>query len=511
MLSGTWRQPIPSSVLRRARVLGRRYGGRVFTSRPVRAAGVAAALAALCEILPGLGPLRVLRPRAVRPDAEAVAVVSGAVVGETLLTEDTVITNGAPEPAGLGPAQLPSVGRGPIAQAPELEPLPAIEVDAPPVEIVDPTRELHGFYSALAQTARRAAGATTRILYHGDSLVASDFVTSTLRRKFQSQFGDAGHGFVLMANAWSSYTHADVFRFSTRGWSVSRIVGPYLEDGLYGLGGVSFKGPPGIRAQFGTAREGEYGRSVSAFEVAYLKQPGGGDLRVNVDGEPHALIVTRAPEKTSGFYRVDVEDGEHTLELVTERAEVRAFGVALEREGPGVILDAIGIQGARIRFLDKQDDAHWASQLAWRKPNLLVFQFGANESGDGFAYSMPDYHLTMKEVILQAKKAVPGASCLIVAAMDRARNSEWGLITVPIIPHIVEQQRKTALDVGCAFWNTYEAMGGKGSMARWVRRGLGQADLTHPTSIGADIVGNWIYQAVIRDYQKYLDDARAQR
>jgi hypothetical protein len=54
-------------------------------------------------------------------------------------------------------------------------------------------------------------------------------------------------------------------------------------------------------------------------------------------------------------------------------------------------------------------------------------------------------------------------------------------------------------------------MGGKGSMARWVRRGLGQADLTHPTSIGADIVGNWIYQAVIRDYQKYLDETRAQR
>jgi hypothetical protein len=69
----------------------------------------------------------------------------------------------------------------------------------------------------------------------------------------------------------------------------------------------------------------------------------------------------------------------------------------------------------------------------------------------------------------------------------------------------VEQQRKTALDVKCAFWNTYEAMGGKGSMARWVRRGLGQADMTHPSGVGADILGNWVYQALIKDYQRFLD------
>jgi len=508
VLARTRRRPITIPVLQNVRVSRRVLRGCILLSRPVRAAAIAGVLAGVCELVPGLVQLRVLSPRPANVEVEiGPAAPPKAVIGETLLTEDTLEQQ---DDRPSEPALTPAVGRGPIATAPEREPLPVIEVEAPPTELVDPTGELHAFYAALARTARGADSAITRILYHGDSLVASDFVTSTLRRKFQTQFGDAGHGFVLMANAWSSYTHADVFRFSTRGWSVSRIVGPYLKDGFYGLGGVSFKGPPGIRAQFGTARDGPYGRRVATFEVAYLKQPGGGDFRINVDGEYRALISTDAPEKASGFYHVEVEDGEHTLELVTQRAEVRAFGVALERSGPGVILDAIGIQGARIRFLDKQDDAHWATQLAWRKPNLLVFQFGANESGDGFAYSMPDYHLTMKEVILQAKRATPGASCLILSAMDRARNTEWGLITVPIIPHIVEQQRKTALDVGCAFWNTYEAMGGKGSMARWVRRGLGQADLTHPTSIGADIVGNWIYQALIRDYQKYLDETAAQ-
>lgn len=498
-----------SPALRRARILYRRCQvARVLRSRPARAAALAAALALVCEVAPGLEPLRVISARAPSPADEVPPPLAPNVIGEALLDSET-LDDRAPESAEM--RILPASARGPIARAPEPEPLAPIQVDEPPTTIVDPSGDLRDFYAALARTARAEPGAVTRILYHGDSLVASDYVTSTLRRKFQEQFGDAGHGFVLMANAWPSYTHSDVFRYSTRGWSVSRIVGPYLKDGLYGLGGVSFKGPPGIITRFGTAREGDYGRRVSSFEVAYLKQPGGGDLQVSIDGVAHGVITTEAADKAAAFHRIQLEDGEHTLELRTQRREVRAFGVVLERDGPGVVLDAIGIQGARIRFLDKQEDAHWAEQLAWRNPNLLVFQFGANESGDGFAYSMPDYHATMKEVLLQAMRAVPGASCLIVAAMDRARNSEWGLITVPIIPHIVEQQRKTALDVGCAFWNAFEAMGGKGSMARWVRRGLGQADLTHPTSVGADIIGNWIYQAIIKDYQKYLDEQRAQR
>jgi lysophospholipase L1-like esterase len=459
--------------------------------------------AVVCELVPFFGPLRVLSPPDRAAPPEAASAPASPSIGEALLDEETLQRS---DWVGLdAPAQRRASG-SPIAAPAPSEPLEAINVDAPPVELVDPSGAMRAFYRALASSARKEPQAITRILYHGDSLVASDYVTSTLRRKFQQQFGDAGHGFVLMANAWSSYSHSDVFRFSTRGWSVSRIVGPYLKDGFYGLGGVSFKGPPGIRAQFGTAREGDYGRNVSVFEVAYLKQPSGGAMRVNIDGEFRELIATDAPEKSSGFYRVEVPDGEHVLELVTERNMVRAFGVVLERKGPGVVLDAIGVQGARIRFLDKQDDEHWAAQLKWRKPDLLVFQFGANESGDGFAYSMPDYHQTMREVILQAQRALPNAGCLILSAMDRARVTEWGMITVPIIPHIVEQQRKTALDVGCAFWNTYEAMGGNGSMARWVRRGLGQADLTHPNSVGADILGNWIYQALIKDYQSYLAD-----
>jgi lysophospholipase L1-like esterase len=57
-----------------------------------------------------------------------------------------------------------------------------------------------------------------------------------------------------------------------------------------------------------------------------------------------------------------------------------------------------------------------------------------------------------------------------------------------------------ALAHGAAFWNTFEAMGGEGAMIAWVhaRPELGGADLTHPTPLGAEVLGNMMANAMIR-------------
>jgi lysophospholipase L1-like esterase len=480
----------------------------MLTSKPTVSVLTVLALALLTELTPALRRFRLFgdRGQSQAEDTRSLAADSPPEerVGELELVQQTQDRpDMAPSPAPHNPA-----ASGPLAQAPqEAEALDLGSMEKAPVSLVD-AQHLAQFYASLQRSLTKQPEAITRILYHGDSLVASDYVTSTLRRKLQTQFGDAGHGFVLMANAWASYFHMDIHRETTKGFLISRVVGPYVSDGFYGLGGVSFKSNTRVRAQFATPSKGDFGRKVSRFELAYLAEPNGGSLELSVDGKVHSEIQTAAAEPESRFVSIDVPDGEHRFEVYTKTGTTRTFGVVLERTTPGVVLDAIGIQGARVRFLDKQDDQHWATQLAWRKPNLLVFHFGANESGDGFAYSMTDYNATMKVVLQQAKRAVPQASCLVVAAMDRARQVDDGMITVPVIPLIVEEQRKVAQEVGCAFWNTFEAMGGRGSMARWVRRELGQADLTHPTGAGAERLGNWLYAALLEGFDSYRRAAR---
>jgi hypothetical protein len=89
--------------------------------------------------------------------------------------------------------------------------------------------------------------------------------------------------------------------------------------------------------------------------------------------------------------------------------------------------------------------------------------------------------------------------------MDRARKEGKRLVTVPVIPLIVDEQRKVAAERGCAFFDTFTAMGGKGSMAKWVRRGYGAGDFTHPTSVGAEVLGNWIYRALMERWDDYRE------
>jgi hypothetical protein len=481
-------------------------GRTALWSKPVFAVVTMLALGLVAELSPRLEVLRVFSARNA-PANEAVpptiASASGAI-GEAELDRPTENRPDLAQPEKL---DAPVRAAGPIARdTAETAPLPS--ADTSPLPIVDDAHSLDRLFAVLARAEKKEPTAIARVLFFGDSVVASDFGTGTLRRLLEARFGDAGHGFVLVANAWPQYFHNDVSRVADRGFKVSRIVGPRASDGMYGLGGVSFTGAPGLHSRIGTAKSGDYGRSVSRFDVEYLAMPGGGSLEARVDGALVKVIDTDDATKHGAFAELRVPDGPHELDLAIRNAPVRLFGVALERDVPGVVLDAIGVVGARVRTLDESDDANFAEAIAWRRPNLLVFQFGANESGDGFAYPMPDYHRTMKELIGKMSRAAPGAGCLVIGAMDRARKENDHLVTVPIIPHIVAEQRSAAAELGCAFYPTFDAMGGKGSMAKWVQKGYGAGDFTHPTSWGADKLGKWIYSALMASYDGYRERAR---
>ncbi len=474
----------------------------VFGSRPVLALVTLLGVALALEVVPGAERFRLLSARK-NAEAAAPAALASAPreVGEAELSSETKTGSGAAQTDGARAA-------GPIATAVSgSADSPALDKE-PPVPLIDASgKALDGFYLALRRVAQKQPGALARVAHFGDSLVVSDYVSSTLRRKLQAEFGDAGHGFMLIANAWPSYFHSDVTRYATSGWKVSRIVGPLASDGWYGLGGVSFRAEAHALARWGTAPSGEFGRNVSRFELAYVEEPRGGRFQVRLDGKDVTIVDTTGPEKRVRYHEVTAPDGPHELEIQTLSGQSRLFGVIMERETHGVVLDALGVQGARIRFLDQQEDAHWAEQLQHRKPDLVIYEFGANESGDGLLYPMVDYHRTMKDVIVQAQKALPEAGCLIIGAMDRAQKKGDELSSMSIIPHLVTEQRAVAEELGCAFFDTFRAMGGNGSMPTWVRRGLGQADLTHPTGAGSDVLGTWIYRALIKGYSRFVPPA----
>ncbi|MGA9769726.1 MAG: GDSL-type esterase/lipase family protein [Blastocatellia bacterium] len=384
---------------------------------------------------------------------------------------------------------------------------PTIAVQpATPGKIEDPSgHALDTIFAALLQV--EVEGGQARICHYGDSPITNDGITSTVRRRLQQRFGDAGHGFVLIDKPWGWYGHTGVTQEASRGWSGDPM---FISRGehYYGLGCVSFTADAaGVTSTTGTAVDTDVGRSVSAFDVYYLARPGGGDFELEVDGQPFERVSTASDAVRSGFHRVNVEEGAHNLTIRTVgNGQVQMFGVALERNGSGVQYDSLGVNGAFISLLAHYLDAdHWAEQLRHRNPALVIIGYGANES-QFERLPMDQYEQDTKEAIRRIRAALPDVSIMLAGPMDRgARGAGGAIITRPMILKLVSHQRRIAAETGCAFFDTFTAMGGEGTVARWyeARPKLMGGDLTHPTAQGSEIVGTLIYEAMIDAYEEY--------
>ena len=440
-------------------------------------------------------------------DEEARAAAFSSLAGE------------APPPAASsGEQALPASENTPTVNnalpAESAPTLPDIDPDVRPILRTVPIEDASGhaldaFFARLRDADDHKEGAVARVAYYGDSTIASDYISGTVRRRLQSRFGDAGHGFILVANPWEWYFQNDVLHASSGEWKASKLAGPITTDGYYGLGGVSFTSYGGGFAWFGTSPRTEYGRAVSRFDVFYLEQPNGGDLELEVKGQPPDRFSTRADAKASRVHSVHVPDGEAKLAMrAMGGGPVRLFGVALERDRPGVVVDALGSHAAMAVYWQRQDEGHWRDQLALRDPALIVFQYGTNES-DLWRFDRDEYETALAGLFDELHRVAPKASLLVVSPLDRAERRGGALVSKRIILDLVAIQRRVALAHGAAFWCTFDAMGGEGSMARWVRAvpQLAEIDLTHPSPLGAEVLGDMLSDTIVSAYTRWRASA----
>ena len=122
-----------------------------------------------------------------------------------------------------------------------------------------------------------------------------------------------------------------------------------------------------------------------------------------------------------------------------------------------------------------------------RRPNLVIINYGTNEA-DFASFVDGPYEKELRAAIGRVQRALPEASILVMSPMDRGEHTAEGIETMPTIPRIVAIQRRVARETGCGFFDTFSAMGGDGTMARWyaAQPRLVSADLIHPYPAGRE-------------------------
>jgi len=413
---------------------------------------------------------------------------------KTTLTIGAFVVLSAVIPHGVRPAQLISTltlirpAAVPKIVAPVIK-QPQIAQAIPDLDV--PPGSLDAFYASLRRKE------VTRILHYGDSPTTADSITSDVRRLLQARFGDAGHGFVLIAKPWAWYGHNGI-RLDAKGWRIEPASQNRAPDGFHGLGGVSFRGDPGAFSRVGLP-DAHYSGAV----VYYLAQPGAGTFTVNTGEEKIVEVNTDAEVKKPGFAEFALPPGTTTIELRVTSGKVRLFGYRLDKDQPGVQYSSLGINGGQVQMVLRYfERTQWTEVLRHEDPALVVLNYGTNESIFP-AYVEKQYPDELRQVIARIREAVPHASLLLMGPMDRGTMNAAGEIVTPeSLQTLIAVQKKVAAETGCAFFNTFDAMGGAGTMGRWyhAQPRLVSADFMHPMPAGAAKVGALFEGALMQGY-----------
>lgn len=407
-----------------------------------------------------------------------------------------------------------------------------VDAPAPIVEPVlqVPAQALDQFYASLQAVENHAPHARAVVLFWGDSHTAGDALTGYVRSALTARFGDAGRGYVAMGKPPMKHYYQRDVRYGREGkWTA--FVGGRKGDGEpLGIGGIRLEARQGAATMWvETCRDCTTGKQVSRFVVHLWDHADGAKLRYRIDDGQwrnydtalrrnevaHATqLLIAAP--TPGPHRLTIE------RVARGRGALVLLGVVLEAD-TGASVDSVGLVGRRLSELHARDWTIVSSQVAQRRPSLVVLQYGTNEADDASTDVAALAH-RYDAVIAAIRATVPTASILVLGPPDMAQrragkrcenvkafpldpatglppeDCQWH--TPALLNQIIDVQRAAASRNGVAFFDTQRAMGGPEQMAGFVTADpkLAFGDHVHFTKLGYQRWGELLLRELLANY-----------
>ncbi len=364
------------------------------------------------------------------------------------------------------------------------------------------------YLDGLWETLQLASARHVRIMHYGDSQIECDRITSLLRQKFQEEFGGMGVGLVPALQTIPTFTLSSSIEPDD--------VEQYLAYGPANMRGSSnFYGPlakvthipEDATIQLKGKGGRDYSRSSRFNQITVItRQPA--TILLSTGNEEDEEEPQEMPISSSGepcFYTTSLDKAVNSVTL-TVQGEADILGIQLDGR-TGVNIDNIPMRGSSGRSL--MDISRSSLRPFFNRENvaLVILQFGGNSTPHLSRAKLHDFKESIKRLIRSYQVLEPKAKILFIGPADMARNSEDGeLESYPILPALNDSLRAAANEAGAAYWSMYAAMGGRGSMVRWVEANpqLAGEDYIHFTPLGAKKIAKLLYDTLHLYYRFYL-------
>jgi lysophospholipase L1-like esterase len=368
-----------------------------------------------------------------------------------------------------------------------------LALPAPEEEAVSADK-LGRFRQALSALATHERKTQVRVLWLGDSHTAADFWTDAVRKPLQEKYGTGGVGFVHVG--LNAYRHGRV-KFGREGAFRAEPKQPSLwtrqEDGVFGLAGIRVV-PMDTKSRATLELTAEAGAPKEmTWDLAFRLPTTHSRFRVTSAGEVKSVDATKFPIGVISHLAWKAKS-DATIAVEGASGEPELLGATVETGTPGVVVDTLGINGARVATPLAWDGPAWVKEAARRQASLVVLAYGTNEAGDQLG--VEHYGPQVEGLVALAREAAPDADCLVVGPTDREAAD---FTTLPRVAAIDDTMRAAAVRAGCAYFSAFKGMGGDGGLKRWADQNppLAGSDHVHLTPRGYQELGGKIADMIL--------------
>ena len=366
----------------------------------------------------------------------------------------------------------------------------------------DSTSTLSHFFQALNNVQKQKK--KVRIAYFGDSMIEGDLITQDLRSSMQDVFGGSGVGFVPITSIVAGFRKSIIHSFGN--WTTYNLLDTLPAAHNLGISGYGFV-PRTVTDLFQENTTDSWVRYAAVNQKHLNKFYKTKLLYGRSDGENYVLI-NNATYKLDGTKTVNqlIVNNKNVASLQATfrcKTPVDVFGFSIESD-TGAFVDNFSFRGNSGLPNAKIKKTVYAGTNEYLNYDLIILEYGLNAVNSGVTdYSW--YERGMNRVIRHLKESFPGVSILLISVGDKAYRENEVYITDPVVPLFVEVQKKMAKENKLAFWSLYDAMGGSGSMVKWVEGDtvLANKDYTHFNLRGAHKIGKLLFNKLMSEYHDY--------
>jgi lysophospholipase L1-like esterase len=337
-----------------------------------------------------------------------------------------------------------------------------------------------------------------KIVHIGGSHIQADIYTHRIRQEMQSFYpGILGsRGFFFPFKIAGTNSPSNLWIQFTGEWETCKNTqpDPVMPLGLSGITSElkSNDGSIIVVASYDSLKHYDFNR-VRIF----CNTPVTGNIPAIL---PRTMVKDVSVHTSGMFVQYDLWGYADTLSLSIQQDTVnkpfQLYGISLENDDPGVIYNAIGVNGAMLKsYLGCR---LLTQQLEALEPDWVIISIGTNE-GNTRDFDEEAYKINYKSLIDSIRHSIPEAAILLTVPNDSYLQKRYINQNTALIRDIIF---RLAEENDCGVWDFYTIMGGLNSAKSWFNNGLMSRDHIHFSKQGYLLKGDLFYNAFMNSWSE---------